>query len=209
MTDKKDKLIIGLTGGIATGKSTVSSYLAEKYFIPILDADLIAREAVSINSPIFQNIVNRYGEEILLKDGNLNRAKLGKIIFNSPQEKMWLENQIHPFVFDDLQSQIKLLSNSIIVLSIPLLFEAKMTNLVDEIWVVNCDFFTQLSRLKSRNKLAENEAISRINSQIPLTEKVKLADVVIDNNKKLADLYTQIDLIMSKKSITSNSYLHR
>jgi dephospho-CoA kinase len=197
---KKDKqLIIGLTGGIATGKSTVSNYLAEKYLIPILDADLIAKEAVKINTPIFQNIVNHYGEEILLKDGNLNREKLAKIIFNSEKEKTWLEKQIHPFVADSLQSRIKILSHPIILLSIPLLLEAKMTNLVNQIWVVSCDFSTQLHRLKIRNNLTEKEAISRINSQMPLTEKVKLADIVIDNNGNLTNLYNQINIIMSTK----------
>ncbi|BAQ60307.1 dephospho-CoA kinase [Geminocystis sp. NIES-3708] len=199
MEKKDNKLIIGLTGGIATGKSTVSNYLTEKYLIPVLDADLIAREAVTINSPIFYNIINRYGEKILLSNGNLNREKLGKIIFNNKQEKTWLENQIHPFVFDSLQSQIKILSNSLIILSIPLLFEAKMTNLVNQIWVVSCDFSTQLNRLKIRNNLTENEAISRINSQMPLTQKLELADIIIDNNKNLADLHRQIDLIMSSK----------
>lgn len=196
---KEEQLIIGLTGGIATGKSTVSNYLAEKYLIPVLDADLIARTAVTINSPIFQNIVNRYGKNILLNDDNLNRKKLGQIIFNNQAEKTWLENQIHPFVVDFLQSQIKLLSNPIIVLSIPLLFEARMTNLVNTIWVVTCDFSTQLSRLKKRNNLTEDEAISRINSQMPLAEKTKLANIVIDNNKNVADLYNQIDVIMSIK----------
>lgn len=194
---KEEQLIIGLTGGIATGKSTVSNYLAEKYLIPVLDADLIARKAVTINYPIFQNIVNRYGKNILLNDSNLNREKLGQIIFNNQVEKAWLENQIHPFVINFLQSEIKLLSNPIIVLSIPLLFEAKMTNLVNIIWVVTCNFSTQISRLKSRNNLTEDQAISRINSQMPLAEKSKLADIVIDNNNNLADLYEQIDLIMS------------
>jgi dephospho-CoA kinase len=194
---KGEQLIIGLTGGIATGKSTVSNYLAEKYLIPVLDADLIARTAVTINSPIFQNIVNRYGKNILLDDDNLNRKKLGQIIFNNQAEKTWLENQIHPFVVDFLQSQIKLLSNPIIVLSIPLLFEVKMTNLVNTIWVVTCNLSTQLSRLKRRNNLTEDEAISRINSQMPLAEKSTLADIVIDNSNNLADLYKQIDLIMS------------
>lgn len=196
--EKKDtQLIIGLTGGIATGKSTVSNYLAEKYLIPVLDADLIARQAVTVNSPIFKNIINHYGENILLDNGNLNREKLGQIIFNNKEEKTWLEKQIHPFVFDSLQSQIKLLPNPMIILSIPLLFEAKMTNLVNQIWVVSCNFSIQLSRLKVRNNLTKDEAISRINNQMPLTEKIKLADIIIDNNQNLADLYRQIDLIMS------------
>ncbi|BAQ65097.1 dephospho-CoA kinase [Geminocystis sp. NIES-3709] len=194
--DQKQQVIIGLTGGIATGKSTVSNYLQEKYLIPILDADLIAKNAVVINSPIFNDIVDRYGKNILLNNGSLNREKLGNIIFNNKTEKLWLENKIHPFVKEYLKNKIKDLSNPIIVLSIPLLFEAKMTNLVNNIWVVTCDFYTQIDRLKNRNNLTEEEAISRINSQMSLKEKVKKADIVINNNENLQDLYKQIDLIM-------------
>lgn len=191
-------MIIGLTGGIATGKSTVSNYLQTKYNIPVLDADIIARDAVKVNSPIYYDIIDRYGKEIVLDNGELNREKLGNIIFNNNQEKKWLESKIHPFVRVTFQEKIKLLSNPIIILSIPLLFEANMTDLVDQIWVVTCDFTTQLDRLKTRNNLTKKEAIDRINSQMFLAEKVKKADIVIDNNKNLPDLYNQIDKIMSE-----------
>lgn len=190
-------MIIGLTGGIATGKSTVSNYLQDKYGIPVLDADVIAREAVKVNSPIFQGIIDRYGENILLNNGNLNREKLGDIIFNNSLEKKWLESQIHPFVRDSLERKIPQLSNPIIVLSIPLLFEANMTDLVDRTWVVTCDFTTQLDRLKTRNNLTQKEALERINSQMPLAEKIKKADIVIDNNHNLLELYDRIDKIIS------------
>ncbi|MGI0482102.1 dephospho-CoA kinase [Geminocystis sp. CENA526] len=188
---------IGLTGGIATGKSTVSNYLQEKYAIPVLDADIIARDAVKVNSPIYDDIIDRYGKEIIVDNGELNREKLGNIIFNNNQEKIWLESKIHPFVRNTFEKQIKLLSNSIIVLAIPLLFEANMTDLVDRIWVVTCDFNTQIDRLKSRNNLTQIQAIDRINSQMPLAEKIKKADIVIDNNKNLSQLYNQIDAIIS------------
>jgi len=193
-------MIIGLTGGIATGKSTVSDYLQEKYDILVLDADVMARDAVKVNSPIFQGIIDRYGEDILLNDGNLNREKLGNIIFNNPIEKKWLESKIHPFVRISLERKIQELSNPIIVLSIPLLFEANMTDLVDRIWVVSCDFTGQFERLKKRNNLTEKQALDRINSQMPLAEKVKKADIVINNNHNLVELYNQIDKIMSKES---------
>ncbi|WP_017294295.1 dephospho-CoA kinase [Geminocystis herdmanii] len=193
-------MIIGLTGGIATGKSTVSNYLQEKYAIPVLDADIIARDAVKINSSIYYNIIDRYGENILLNDGNLNRNKLGNIIFNNYAEKIWLESKIHPFVRDSFERKIQELSNPIIILSIPLLFEANMTDLVDQIWVINCDFATQLDRLKSRNNLTQKQAVDRINSQMPLSEKVKKADIVIDNNHNLLELYDRIDEIMSIES---------
>lgn len=193
-------MIIGLTGGIATGKSTVSNYLQDKYGIPVLDADVIAREAVKVNSPIFQEIIDRYGEDILSNDGNLNREKLGAIIFNNSLERIWLESQIHPFVRDSFERKIKQLSNPIIILSIPLLFEANMTDLVDRTWVVTCNLANQIERLKTRNNLTQKEALDRINSQMPLVEKVKKADIVIDNNKNLANLYHQIDEIMSTES---------
>lgn len=189
--------IIGLTGGIATGKSTVSNYLAEKYAIPVFDADIFARDAVNNDSPIFTAIINRYGQDILFDNNTLNRGKLGAIIFNSSQEKQWLENQIHPFVYDCFKSLIPSLNQEVVIFSIPLLFEAKMTDLVSEIWVVTCNYQQQLIRLQQRNNLSEKDAIARINSQMPLAEKEKLADIVIDNNGDLTDLNCQIEKIMS------------
>ena len=118
------KRLIGLTGGIATGKSTVANYLATTYNLPILDADIYAREAVSINSPILTQIAQRYGQEILLVDGNLNRGKLGDIIFNQPQEREWVENIIHPYVKNLFLKTIEQSSAPTLVLVIPLLFEA-------------------------------------------------------------------------------------
>lgn len=189
--------IIGLTGGIATGKSTVSDYLAEKYHIPVFDADVFAREAVKSESPIFTSIVNRYGQDILLDNYTLNRDKLGKIIFNNCQEKEWLESQIHPFVYQCFKYLIPTLNQELIIFSIPLLFEAKMTDLVSEIWVITCEYQQQLARLQQRNNLSEQDAIARIKSQMPLAEKVKLADRIIDNSGDLNHLKSQIDKIMS------------
>ena len=195
----KKQIIIGLTGGIATGKSTVSKYLSTQYHLPVFDADIIAREAVAINTPILKNISRRYGDKILTVDNNLNRQELGKIIFNNPQEKQWLEQQIHPFVYQSFQKIISQSTAPIIVLVIPLLFEAKMTDLVSQIWVVSCSLEQEIDRLTQRNKLTFTEAMSRIESQIPLNKKVALADIVIDNNGNLKQLYSQIDQLMSSK----------
>lgn len=194
-------MIIGLTGGIATGKSTVSNYLQNKYNIPVLDADMIARDAVKVDTPIYHDIIDRYGKAITLNNGELNREKLGNIIFHNHREKAWLESKIHPFVRATFETKIKQLSSPMMVLSIPLLFEANMTDLVDEIWVVVCDFSTEVDRLTTRNNLTREEATYRINSQIPLAEKVKKADIVIDNNKNLLDLYDQIDEIISRRNL--------
>ena len=185
--------IIGLTGGIATGKTTVSRYLAEKYHLPILDADLYAREAVQLNSPILEAIYQRYGDELKLPDGSLNRQALGAIIFTQPQEKAWLESQIHPYVRAKFVSFLTTLTDPMIVLVIPLLFEAQMTDLVNEIWVVACEETIQIERLQARDGLSESEAIARINSQIPLATKIDAADLVLNNTGNLPDLYQQID----------------
>ncbi len=191
--------IIGLTGGIATGKSSVANYLNNQYGIPVFDADVFAREAVVVNSPIYHQIVKRYGPEIILDDGQLNRPRLAEIIFNNPEEKKWLESQIHPFVYQRFLSLIPQLTQPLNLFVIPLLFEAKMTDLVSEIWVVTCSFENQLKRLQQRDNLSEKQAISRINSQMPLEEKVKLAHLVIDNNGTPQQLFSQLDQIMSRE----------
>ncbi|WP_066381734.1 MULTISPECIES: dephospho-CoA kinase [unclassified Anabaena] len=186
--------IIGLTGGIATGKTTVANYLASAYDLPILDADIYARDAVSLGSPILDAIARRYGEEILLPDGSLNRQQLGEIIFNQPAERLWLENIIHPYVRDRLLKAMSESSAPTLVLVIPLLFEAQMTNLVTEIWVVTCSESQQLQRLIKRNHLTTAQAASRINSQLSLAEKAARADVVLDNSSTLEALLKQIDI---------------
>ena len=191
--NSKTQRLIGLTGGIATGKTTVSNYLREKYHLPILDADVYSREAVSRDSPILDIIFARYGDKLKLANGTLARSKLGQIIFNDSVEKQWLESQIHPYVRDRFEQDLQNITSDTVILDIPLLFEAKLTNTVTEIWVVSCDYSLQTKRLQKRNNLSLNQVEARINSQIPLREKVAAADVVLDNNQDLAYLYTQID----------------
>ncbi len=191
--NNSSKRLIGLTGGIATGKTTVSNYLATQYHLPILDADVYAREAVAEDSPILQTVFQRYGDKVKLANASLDRTALGEIVFNDPQEKQWLESQIHPYVRDRFAQELSKINNNIIVLSIPLLFEAQLTNLVTEIWVVSCDRSLQIARLQQRNGLTAKQAQARIDSQIPLAEKIAAADIVLDNNGDLTDLYAQID----------------
>ncbi len=192
------KRIIGLTGGIATGKTTVANYLAKTYNFPILDADIYARDAVAVGSPILHAIAQKYGSQILLADKSLNRQKLGEIIFNQPEERLYIEGLIHPYVRDRLIDEINNLPVKTLVLVVPLLFEARITDLVTEIWVVNCDRQQQLSRLMQRNHLTIEQAEARINSQMPLGEKVARADVVLDNNLGIENLYAQILHFASK-----------
>ncbi|MEB3179387.1 MAG: dephospho-CoA kinase [Nostocaceae cyanobacterium] len=187
------KRIIGLTGGIATGKTTVANYLAERYNLTILDADIYAREAVSIGSPLLQEIAARYGRKILLADGSLDRQQLGVIIFNNPSERQWLEQLIHPYVRERFINKMAELSAPTVVWVVPLLFEAGMSDSVTEIWVVICSEQQQLKRLIQRNNLTLEAAQARINSQLPLAEKVARANVVLDNSSSLEMLLKQVD----------------
>jgi dephospho-CoA kinase len=181
---------IGLTGGIGTGKSTVSKYLAQVYSLPVLDADIYARDAVKIDSPILKTIVARYGD----------RSVLGEIIFNNAEEKSWLESHIHPYVRDRFTSALQQLETDTVILAIPLLFEAQMTDLVTEIWVVACTLEAQIRRLQKRDRLTEAQAKARINSQFPLEKKIAMADVILNNDGTINDLYQQIDIALKSKN---------
>lgn len=190
------KRIIGLTGGISTGKTTVSNYLAEVYQLPVLDADIYAREAVQLGSPVLSKIFERYGSDVQLPDGTLNRKRLGEVVFSSLGERQWLEQQIHPYVRDRFQSELNTLAASTVVLVVPLLFEAGMTDLVTEIWVVSCSPEQQLRRLMERNQLSLEQAQARINSQMPIQEKVARADFVLDNSSTPKGVLKQVDLAL-------------
>lgn len=213
--------LIGLTGGIGTGKTTVSHYLATTYQIPIWDADLYAREAVKPGSSVLEQIVNRYGREILLYDGNLNRQKLGSLIFSDSSERTWLEQQIHPFVRDCFVHNIQQLKAGKIptpdgnpspyadgVLVIPLLFESQMTDLVTEIWVVYCSAQQQYVRLIEREKidsgriLTPEEAQAKIHSQMSLEAKCKRADIILYNSSTPGELFKQVDAAIQGLNIT-------
>lgn len=193
-----NKNLIGLTGGIATGKSTVANYLATGYNLPILDADIYARNAVSFGSPILSKIVGKYGKDIIFNDGSLNRGKLGEVIFNVPEERHWVESLIHPYVRSCFDKAIQESSANTLILVIPLLFEANLEGLVNQIWVVSCSEQQQLERLMARNNLTAEQAAARINSQLPIAEKIARADVNLDNSSNLESLLQQIDRVMKK-----------
>ncbi len=190
------KRIIGLTGGIGTGKTTVSNYLASQYQLPILDADIYAREAVQLGSPILDKIIERYGSGVQLPDGMLNRKRLGEIVFSDPSQRQWLEQQIHPYVGNRITAELDTLVAPVVVVVVPLLFEAGMTDLVTEIWVVSCAPEQQLRRMIERDRLTLEQARDRINSQLPLQEKVGRANVVLENSSTVEVLLQQIDLAL-------------
>lgn len=193
-----DQRRIGLTGGIAMGKTTVANYLAAAYQYPVLDADVYAREAVQPGSALLTKVVERYGTEILLPDGMLDRQRLGKIIFTNPQERRGLEAQIHPHVRQCLQAALKSLKqHPVVVLVIPLLLEAQMMDLVTEIWVVACSEAKQVERLMQRNSLTLEQAQTRIASQMPIAQKIAQATVVLDNSSTTDALLRQVDAVLN------------
>ena len=195
MSNTRQRLI-GLTGGIGTGKTTVSNYLANRYHLPVLDADIYAREAVQLGSPVLSKICDRYSLDVLLPDGTLNRQRLGEIVFNNSTEREWLEQQIHPYVRDRFHSELNTLDAPTVVLVVPLLFEAGMTDLVSEIWVVSCSSEQQIERMMERDRLSLEHAQARLNSQLPIQDKIARAHVVLDNSSTLDALLKQVDVAL-------------
>ena len=196
--------IIGITGGIATGKTTVSDYLHHTYGLPILDADLYARQALTGDR--IAKLRDHYGKLIFDDQGNLDRRKLGAIVFDSDIERQWLEQLIHPYVQECLISEANHLAPSTVVMVIPLLFEARMESLVTETWAIICDPQQQLQRLMNRNHLSESEALQRIASQMSQSEKIELADIVIVNSDNTEELFFQVDnaLLNSQSGVFLN-----
>lgn len=183
--------IIGLTGGIASGKSTVSKYLSSKGY-PIVDADAISRTVVEPGEKGLAVIVDAFGVGIL--DGAvLNRKKLREMIFDDDEKRLLLNRVLHPIIHEAIEVAFEKLNDSIIVFDVPLLLENELEHMVDTIWVVSCDEETQIKRVMNRDQISKEQAKQIISKQMPLNEKVKHADVVLDNISTLDDLYKQIE----------------
>jgi dephospho-CoA kinase len=184
-----------LTGGIASGKSLVSAYLRE-LGAQIIDADEIARRVVQPGGPVLREIVAEFGDAVLNADGTLNRKELGRIVFSDPAKLDRLNRIIHPQILAEIKMLLnkhrKSGSERIAVLDAPLLYEVGGEGLVDEVWVVDVDYPTQLKRLMRRDNLSEEDARRRIAAQIPLEEKVRRADRVIDNRSTPEDTRRQV-----------------
>lgn len=176
-------ILIGLTGGVATGKSTVAQMFTQCGAI-VIDADALAREVVQPGKPAWRDIVRQFGKEILNPDQTINRQALGSIIFRHPTKRRRLERIIHPRVAREqqrlTQAAAKTDPNAVVIYDVPLLFEAGIDKRVRKIIVVTADQQTQIERLKKRNGLSRAEALRRIRSQMPLAKKTRMADLVID-----------------------------
>ncbi|MFD1067424.1 dephospho-CoA kinase [Oceanobacillus locisalsi] len=193
-------LVIGLTGGIASGKSTISQMFTASD-IPVIDADVIAREVVEPGEASYQQVVDLFGEDIVRADGTIDRPKLGSIVFSNEEKREQLNQIVHPAVRKRMLKKKEDYINQgekCVVLDIPLLFESKLTSLADKTLVVFVDENTQLKRLMERNQLSEQEAMDRITSQMALAEKARLADAVIDNNGTIEASKAQFTDLLKK-----------
>lgn len=191
-------LVIGLTGSIGTGKSTIANKFRELN-IPVVDADVIAREVVEPDTETYRKIVEMFGEEILHDDRTLNRKALGRIVFSDEHKRKQLNAIIHPAIRKEMLRQrdewIEK-GKQCVVLDIPLLYESKLTHFVDKVIVVYVDEDVQLQRIVERDQSSEEEAKRRMATQIPVAEKAKKADAVIDNNGTKEDSYKQLKKIL-------------
>lgn len=184
--------IIGLTGGIATGKSLVSSFLSQQA-IPIIDADQITRRVEAKDTPGLAAIVAEFGPDILQSDGQLNRKALGRIVFSDQEQLKLLVRTIDPFIRQQITREVRELNDHpLIILDAPTLFENGYQQLVDEILVVSCPANVQLQRLMQRNDLSIVQANQRIQAQWPIEVKQQLADHVIYNSETKQKTYQQV-----------------
>jgi dephospho-CoA kinase len=193
-------MIIGLTGGIASGKSTVSNYLSTLK-IPIIDADKIAREVVSPGHEGFNKIVDFFGVDIL-EEGLINRSKLRKLVFNDSKALSKLNEITHPLIRNIIVKKLNQAHSnhhSLVILDAPLLLENNLEVLVDEVWLVWVNLETQIKRLTSRDAMNKIEAEKMIRHQMSLKEKKKRAHILIDNNHSKEDLYQQLDELVKAR----------
>lgn len=193
-------MIIGLTGSIASGKSTVSNMLKESGY-PIIDADLVARQVVEPGTETLKKIAELFGPEVLRTDGTMDREKVGALIFSDPVRRKQLNDIIHPAIREEmLRQRSAYLADGYetIVMDIPLLFESKLQHFVDKILVVSVTEENQLSRLIERNGLSDKDARDRISSQLPMSVKEAGADAVIYNNGTLEETARQLATILAR-----------
>lgn len=193
-------LVIGLTGGIASGKSTVSGMIRD-WGYPIVDADVIAKEAVDQGKPAYDQIAAAFGGAVLKEDGAIDRQKLGSIIFQDSEKRQLLNSIVHPAVREEMLKQrdgAKANGEKAVILDIPLLFESKLSHFADRTLLVWVSENVQLERLTGRNGYTEEEAKMRISSQMPLEEKKALADAIIDNNGTLEQTKEQLKMLFEK-----------
>ena len=192
---------IGLTGGIASGKSTVLTYFKDKG-IPYIDADIVAREVVEPGTEGLKAIVDTFGSHVLQDDGTLNREALGAIVFHNEEKRQLLNSCLKTHIRNrimELTSQYEQGNTPILIYDIPLLIEGDWYTMMDEVWLVYVNETTQIERLMSRNGYTREDALARINSQMRLDDKRAYADIIVDNNGTPHDLTVQLNTIWNER----------
>ena len=193
--------IIGLTGGFKAGKSTVAKMLLE-LGAEVIDADKLARKALKPDSSTYKKIIKEFGEKFLDDEGRINRRKLAKLVFSNKEKLNLLNSIVHPYVIDKVKEKIYRTKQSnpdaIVIVDAPLLYEAGMQNMMDKIIVVSATKNKQIQRARETTSLSEYEVKRRIENQLPLSKKEKLADIVIENNGTLEDTRSQVKKMWKK-----------
>lgn len=199
--------IIGLTGGIGSGKSTASAYLGKKGCI-IIDADKISGQMTEKGSKALDELKKVFGNEYFLEDGGLDRKKLAATVFSVPEKKRLLESIITQAVIkktiEEMDALRKSEENGIAVLDAPLLFEFDMQKYTDETWLIRTDRAVTVARVKARDNMSDEEVIRRMSNQMPTAQKEKLADKIIDNSTDTAHLYAQLDKLLAEHMTEDN-----
>jgi len=186
--------VIGLTGGIGSGKSTVSQFLAELGAV-IIDADKIGHEAFKPDTEVWHEVLAAFGKQIVTPNGAIDREKLGTIVFGSSEARARLNQIMHPPMYDLVKAQLEEYQRQgagVVVVEAPLLLEAGWTSLADEVWVTTASEATVLKRLRERTGLSEPESLARIRSQLPAEKRLRHADVVIDTDCDLGELKAKV-----------------
>ncbi|MDP2501477.1 dephospho-CoA kinase [Vibrio splendidus] len=185
-------IIIGLSGGIASGKTTVANLFNEHFNIDIVDADIVAREVVAVGSDGLKQITDHFGEAILLEDGSLNRSKLRELIFSDPTEKQWLNDLLHPMIRNKIDSDLSKVTSPYGLLVAPLLVENQMQSMADRVLIVDVPTEVQIERTISRDNVSREQVASILKSQASREQRLAVADDVIKNHTKNQELLPQI-----------------
>lgn len=183
----KQKLVIGVTGGIGSGKSALTREF-ELLGITVVDADVVARQVVAVDSPVLNQIKDQFGVDILLDDGELNRVKLRELIFNDDQKKQALNRIMHPAIRDELISQLTMANSPYVILSAPLLLENNLDKYTDKVVVVDVSVATQIERAAKRDDVSQQQIKAIIASQIDRDSRTKQADYLVSNEGDIAQL---------------------
>ena len=185
------KYIVGLTGGIASGKTTVANLFAQ-YGIDLVDADVIAREVVSIGSDGLNAIKQHFGQRILLADNSLDRAALRAQVFNNPEQRLWLNNLLHPMIRQKMLDQVQASTSAYVIMVVPLLFENHLDSLVDTTLVVDIAPELQVSRTMQRDGVSKEQVEHILASQMTREQRLALADNIIGNQGEHEQLRSQV-----------------